>query len=134
MRCFPQNAAQRRYLQRFLPTMALYVIAILAVTWEFAHHHPTGIFVYLLAILPALPLIGTLVVVGLYLAEEPDEFERTIVVQSMLWGIGATLAVSTAWGLLETFASVRHIPTFYVFILFWVVVGVSQPFIRMRYR
>lgn len=134
MQCLPKSAAQRRYLLRFLPTMALYVIALFAVTWEFAHRHPAGILAYLLAILPALPLVATLAVVGLYLAEEPDEFERSIVIQSMLWGIGATLALSTVWGFLETFISVRHIPTFYVFVLFWVVVGISQPLIRLRYR
>jgi hypothetical protein len=134
MQRLPKNAAQRRYTQRFVPTMALYIITFFAVTWEFAHRHPTGIVVYLLAVLPALPLIGTLAVVGLYLAEEPDEFERSIIVQSMLWGIGATLALSTVWGFLENFTGVRHIPVFYVFVLFWVFVGISQPFIRMRYR
>jgi hypothetical protein len=134
MQLIPKNAAQRRYTQRFLPTMVLYVIALFAITWVFAHHHPTGIVVYVLAILPALPLIGTLAVVGLYLAEEPDEFERSILIQSMLWGIGATLALSTVWGFLENFTGVHHLPTFYVFVLFWVVVGISQPFIRMRYR
>ena len=60
--------------------------------------------VYLLAVLPALPLVGSLVIVGLYIAEESDEFERSILVQSMLWGLGGALSVSTVWGFLSDFA------------------------------
>jgi hypothetical protein len=87
-----------------------------------------------LAVLPALPLIGSLAIVGLYIAEESDEFERSIIVQSMLWGLGGALSVSTIWGSLEDFANAPHISTFYVFLFFWIFMGISQPFIRMRYR
>jgi hypothetical protein len=81
-----------------------------------------------------LPLIGALAIVGLYIAEESDEFERSIIVQSMLWGLGAALSISTIWGSLEDFANAPHISTFYVFLFFWIFMGLSQPFIRLRYR
>jgi hypothetical protein len=114
--------------------MATYILFLFITVWTFHHHHPTGFVVYLLAVLPALPLIGSLVVVGLYIAEESDEFERSILVQSMLWGFGGALAISTIWGFLEDFAQAPHISTFYVYVFFWIFMGIAQPFIRMRYR
>ena len=81
-----------------------------------------------------MPLIGSLAIVGLYIAEESDDFERSIIVQSMLWGLGGALSVSTIWGSLEDFANAPHISTFYIFLFFWIFMGISQPFIRMRYQ
>jgi hypothetical protein len=134
MQCLPVTKAGRRYVYRLAPTMALYLVFLLIAKWSFHHLHPAGLVVYVLAVLPALPLIGSLAVVGLYIAEESDEFERSIIVQSMLWGLGGALSVSTVWGFLEDFANAPHISTFYVYVFFWIFMGISQPFIRMRYR
>jgi hypothetical protein len=134
MQCFPATKAGRRYIYRLAPTMAIYLLFLLIAKWSFHHLHPTGLVVYLLAILPALPLVASLAIVGLYIAEESDEFERSILVQSMLWGLGAALAIGTIWGSLEDFAGAPHLSTFYVFLFFWIFMGISQPFIRMKYR
>jgi xanthosine utilization system XapX-like protein len=134
MQCYPSTKAGRRYIYRLAPTMAVYIVFLFITQWTFHHLHPTGLVVYLLAVLPALPLVATLAIVGLYIAEESDEFERSIIVQSMLWGLGGSLSVSTIWGFLEDFAHAPHISTFYVYVFFWIFMGISQPFIRMRYR
>jgi hypothetical protein len=134
MRCLPQNKAQRRYLARFFPAMSLYVIFLFLVTWLFKQHHPTGPTAYILAALPALPVITVLGIVGLYLTEEKDEFERSIIVQSQLWGIGATLAITTFWGFLEVFLPVTHLPAYLTAVIYWTCVGIATPFIRLRYR
>ncbi|MEI9977401.1 MAG: hypothetical protein WDN23_00120 [Edaphobacter sp.] len=134
MQCLPATKAGRRYVYRLAPTMALYVLFLFIAQWSFHHLHPTGLLVYVLAILPTLPLVGSLAVVGLYIAEESDEFERSILVQSMLWGLGGTLSVSTIWGSLEEFATAPHLSIFYVYVFFWIFMGISQPFIRRRYQ
>ena len=134
MQCYPTTKAGRRYIYRLAPTMVIYLLFLFIAQWTFHHIHPTGLVVYFLAVLPALPLIGSLAIVGLYIAEESDEFERSIIVQSMLWGLGGALSASTIWGSLEDFASAPHLSTFYVFLFFWIFMGISQPFIRMRYR
>ena len=134
MQCYPATKARRRYLYRLAPTMAAYLVFLFITRWVFHNLHPTGLVVYLLAVLPALPLVGTLAIVGLYVAEESDEFERSIIVQSMLWGLGGALSLSTIWGFLEDFANAPHVSTFYVYLFFWIFMGLSQPFIRMRYR
>ena len=134
MQCYPATKAGRRYVSRLAPTMVVYLVLLFIAQWSFHHLHPTGLIVYFLSVIPALPLIGSLVVVGLYIAEESDEFERSILVQSMLWGFGGALAVSTVWGFLEDFANAPHVSTFYVYVFFWIFMGISQPFIRMRYQ
>ena len=134
MQCYPATKAGRRYIYRLAPTMALYVLFLFIAEWTFHRHHPTGFVVYLLAVLPALPLIGSLAIVGLYITEESDDFERSVLVQSMLWGLGVALSISTIWGSLEDFANAPHLSAFYVFLFFWIFMGISQPFIRRRYQ
>jgi hypothetical protein len=134
MICIPNSKAGRRYVYRLAPTMLVYLLFLYIAQSIFHHHHPTGLLAYFLAVLPALPLIGSLVVVGLYVSEESDEFERSILVQSMIWGLGGALSVGTVWGFLEDFTNAPHISIFYVYVFFWIFMGISQPFIRHKYR
>ncbi len=131
---YPDTKAGRRYIYRLAPRWLSIFSFSSSHNGAFHHLHPTGLVVYLLAVLPALPLVGSLAIVGLYIAEESDEFERSILVQSMLWGLGGALAVSTIWGSLEDFANAPHLSAFYVYVFFWIFMGISQPFIRRRYQ
>ena len=134
MFCLPKSAATRSYLFRFLPTMGFYIVALVSVVLVFRHHHPTGFIAYLLAILPAIPIIGVIAIVGLYLSEEKDEFQRALLVQSMVWGIGATLAFTTAWGFLEAFTEIPHLQPYLVFPIFCAFGGISSGLLKLRYR
>jgi hypothetical protein len=134
MSLLPTNTAARSYVLRFSSTMGAYVIALLGVTQYLLRYHPAGWIVYVLAVLPALPLLGVIVTVGLFLNELKDEFQRRMVEWSLLWGIGGTLAITSILGFLEMFSRVPHIPTFYVFPLFWVFVGIAGIILRIYYR
>ena len=134
MFCTPNTPATRRYLYCFLITMAFYVVFLFGAVWIFPRYHPTGVLAYLLAILPALPIIGSIVVVGLYLAEEKDEFQRAILTQSMIWGIGVTLSLTTAWGFLEVFKLVPHIELYLIFPAYCAISGAASGILKARYR
>ena len=58
---------------------------------------------YLVAILPALPIIGIFGAIGRYLVEEQDEYVRMLMVRQTLWASGFTLSVATIWGFLDNF-------------------------------
>lgn len=131
---FTKNAATRRYHRRFFPAMALYIVFVFSASWAFPRYHPVGIAAYLLAVLPAIPIVAVIIIVGLYLADEKDEFQRAFLVQSMIWSIGATLSVTTIWGFLELFAKAPHLPPFLIFPLFWFFVGLATPLLKLRYR
>jgi hypothetical protein len=126
--------ARGRYLIRLVSASAFFVLFTYLTRWAFQHLHPTGLTVYLLALLPALPMVASLAVVGVYVAEEPDEFERSILVRSILWGLGGALVVGTVWGALEDFAQAPHRAAFYSYLLFWIVMAISGVVIRLRYR
>lgn len=134
MKTCASNRATKRYLMQVAAAMASY-LACLSLTVRYMRHaHPGRLAACAMAMLPALPVLGVIAVVGVYLTEEKDEYQRTVLVQSILWGMGAAMAVMTVWGFLEIFAGVPHFPTYLAFPLFWVLVAAASPFVRMRYR
>lgn len=130
----PRNPAQKRYIARFIPTMAVYVISIFTVSWVFNRYEPSGPLAWGLALLPALPLLAVIAIMGLYLREEGDEFIRNVLVESMLWGVGLTLAIMTVWGFLEIYADAPRLPAFWAFPIFCMGMGVAQPLVRRRFQ
>jgi hypothetical protein len=134
MLCRVNTKAAKRYTRRVAVTMSVYVIAIFLCTFALRHLHFGRPLTILLAVIPSLPIIAVIVIVGLYLKEETDEFQRALCVQTMLWGLGSTLAISSVWGLLELFVDIPHVPIFYTFPAFWFFYGVCKPFVRLRYR
>ena len=129
-----RNPAQRRYVRRFLPTMAAYVVILFAVTGYFRDHHPSGVLLVLLSVLPALPLVAAIGVIGLYLSEERDEFVRHRLILAMIGGTGVLLTITTVWGFLEMNAVVPHFPTFLAFPLFCAAFGLIQCAMGVRDR
>jgi hypothetical protein len=132
--CSTNNPAVRRYLWRFAWAMFFYVVCLIGSILAFVHLHPTGVVAYGLAVLPALPMIGMTVVVGLYLSEEKDEFQRNMTIQALLGGIGGTLSVVSVWGFLESFVHIRHLDLIQVYPMFWMFVFFSVVVVRLRYR
>lgn len=133
MICSP-SPALRRYLLRFLAAMSAYIVLTFVVATCFRRFHPHGPLAYVLAVLPAVAIIGCIVTVGLFLAEEKDEFQRNLFIQSLLWGLGGVLAVTSVWGMLESFTHITHFQPSWTFTLFWMCVGISAPFLQRKYR
>ncbi|UZK67863.1 hypothetical protein [Sphingomonas sp. M1-B02] len=128
------NAAQRRYIRRFMPTMISYVVVLFACTWLMRFHPPQGAMLVVLSALPALPLLAVIGVMGVYLAEEADEFLRARLVTAMLGGLAATLAVTTIWGFLENGGVVPHFETMLTFPLWCGSFGLVQCGLSLRDR
>ncbi len=134
MVCSTNNPAQRRYLIRFAVCMTIYIVLLLVSVLALKHFQPTGVPAYALAVLPALPIIASLIVMGIYLAEEKDEFMRNLQVQALLGGTGVTLSVVSVWGFLEKFVHAQHFDLFMVYPLFWVATGLTAAVLWMRVR
>jgi len=119
---------------RFAIAMLAYIVFLAADAMLFRTYHPQGPVAYLLALLPAIAIIGQIVAVGLYLAEEKDEFQRNLFIQAILWGLGGLLAFTSVWGMLETFTHIRHFQPGSTFTVFWLFVGISSGFLMRKYR
>ena len=124
----------KRYRRRLAVAMVAYSLVLVGSLSLLRGHKLTGPLLWIVAAAPAIPILGVLVVMGLYLKEEPDEFERAVHVEAMLWGLGAVLAVTTVWGFLSNAQVIPAPPLFLVFPLFCLAWGFSQPFIRRRYQ
>ena len=71
---------------------------------------------------------------ALYLAEEKDDFQRQLSLESGAGGMAITLAGTTVWGYLESMAHAPHLDAIWVYPIFWIATGLSMPFVLMRYR
>lgn len=128
------SPAMRRYLLRFAPAMLAYVVVLSGSILAFENLRPIGPLLWVVAVAPALPIIAVIAIMGLYLMEETDEFQRGMSVQALLWGMGVTLAGATVWGFLENFGLVGHMPTYLAFPVFCGAFGLAQPLVRWRYK
>jgi len=131
------SPAKYRFEDRFLFFIVpLFVLDGVLGFWGFHYHHlhPTGALAVLCAALQSSPIIAFIFIVALYLAEEKDEFQKAVLVQSMLWAIGATLAVTTFWGSMEKYSQAPHMDISWVQFLFWAVMIIAIVANRWRYR
>ena len=108
--------AGRRYIRRFMPTMFAYVVILFGCISAIKDLQPTGAPLVLLSVLPALPIIGCIVVMGLYLVEERDEFLRQRIASCMLFGTGVLLAVGTVYGFLVNGGAVEADPELFLWV------------------
>ncbi len=129
-----KNTAAWRYVIRMWVAAALCVLFSVLAAMVFRFGHPHGIPAYLVAFLPSLPIMGALAGTGMYLGEEKDEFQRNMLVQSLLGGTGALLAATTAWGFMEDFAHAPHLHLAWIYPAFWVFAGISYGVVWWRYR
>lgn len=118
--------AVRRYTRSILLLSVAYAL-ILFGTVGFFRNHP-GIAdpsAYLIAALPALPIVGMVAVIGRYLVEEKDEYLRMLMARQALLATGLTLAIATVWGFVEDAGLAPHVPAFYVAVLWFAGFGVG---------
>ena len=123
--CAP-SAASHAYVRRFIPLMVLYMLVLFGVVWLDNRIAPTGPLAVLLAILPALPLIGVVWAFGRLLVEETDEYLRSLIVRQFLIATGFMLSVTSIWGFLDAFDQVPHVPMYWAFVIWCVGLGVGS--------
>jgi hypothetical protein len=119
------SRAQRRYNHRVLWLSIFYALFLLGAVYAFKHHLVGGLPAYVVAVLPALPIIGIFAAMGLYLVEEQDEYVRMLMVRQTLWASGFALSLATVWGFLESFELVGHVESYYVAVLWFGGLGLG---------
>ena len=134
MLCKSNSPAVRRYIVRFVVSMVLYAVFLALAVVIFVHFRPTGPVAWLLAVLPALAIIGQIAAFGMYLAEERDEFQRHSGELALLWGIGATLSVTIVWGSLKNFVHLRHLDPTWIYPIFCIFFGIAHGLNQARYK
>ncbi|QDZ06601.1 hypothetical protein FPZ24_03205 [Sphingomonas panacisoli] len=120
-----KTRATRRYNVRVIVLSLLYSAFLIGAVYGFKHHLVAGPIAWVVAVLPALPIVGIFVAIGLYLVEESDEYVRMMTVRQALWASGFALSIATIWGFLESFEMVQHVEAYWVSILWFGGLGLG---------
>jgi hypothetical protein len=130
------SPARYRFEDRvlFLFVPLVFLVVLLQFSLGHFHLHPTRIWAVLYAAAVSSPVIAYIFSLGLYLSEEKDEFQRALLVQSILWGVGVTACVAFFWFALGTFTHVPHLNFLSGEILFLLAFVASFWVNRWRYR
>jgi hypothetical protein len=126
--------AMRRYSNRLAVTMIVYFLVLLATTQLYQHGLTEGPLGYVLAVLPAAPIVGVFLIYGRYFQEETDEVMRNIVMTSLVWSGAVTLCEATVWGFLETFGKAPNLWMWVVPVAFFAQLAITGPLAGRRYR
>ena len=120
-----KSLAIRRYNRAVLLLSLCYAAALLGAVYAFKHHLVGGPVAWIVAVLPALPIIGIFAAIGRYLIEEQDEYVRMLMVRQTLVASGFSLSIATIWGFLESFDMVGHVESYYVAVLWFGGLGIG---------
>jgi hypothetical protein len=126
-----QSIAQRRYNKRTIWLSLLYSATLIGAVYAFKHHLVGGAVAWIVAVLPALPVVGIFAAIGLYLVEERDEYVRAMTVRQTLWASGFALSIATVWGFLESFELVGHVESYWVSVLWFGGLGLGTVLNRL---
>ncbi|MFI4933915.1 MAG: hypothetical protein ACHP7N_04805 [Caulobacterales bacterium] len=126
--------AMRRYTWRLALNMVVYLLVLDGATLLYQHGLTRGPLGYLIAIAPAIPVIGILVILGGLIREESDELLRKMILDGLVWSGALTLCEATIWGFLETFGKAPHVWMWAVPVAFFAQLGITVPLSGRRYR
>ena len=131
--CGGMSKAMMRYNRRFLLCSFGYMIGLFAAVGLYNSYEIKGIALWIIAILPALPVIGMIWTMGRLLKEEDDEYLKMQHVRASLVATGLTLGLATTWGFLEMFELVPHVWMWAVFPVWALGVGLGRIVNKVRY-
>ena len=125
------NQAHRRYFQRLVPTMLVFIgLSILIGFNDDLLGLPTQI------ILPLALVAGALLVAAFWVhwrfIMEIDEFLRSIQIGSVMAGLTVIISIASIWGFLERALDVPALPIFYLNPIYWAAYSLAVVVLTIR--
>jgi len=122
------TSAAKAYTFRTVFFMLGYVVAlVLAVSG--ALDPIGGVSGWVLAAAVAAPVAGQ-IWATLAFIRDSDEFVAGVTAKRFILAAGMTFALSVFWGFAEKFAEAPHIEGWWVYVVFWALMGFMPVFIR----
>jgi hypothetical protein len=132
MLCDVKTPAKRRYERDVMKFMLIYVVIVLISAWFVKHDGHEKFYLYFWSLFPALPVLAVLYRMGRYLREETDEYQRWLVMQSILVGTAALIGTMVVSDFLRSFAGMGSLPPFAGFLIFCGGMAGTQIVQRIR--
>ncbi len=121
-----KTEAWKRYNARTIWVSLAYAVFLIGAVFGFKHHLFAGPVRYVVAVLPALPIIGLFVAMGRYLVEEQDEYVRMLMVRQTLWASGFALSAATIWGFLQNFDLIGPVDGYWIVVVWYFGLGIGS--------
>jgi len=121
-----KTEAWKRYNARTIWVSLAYAVFLIGAVFGFKHHLFAGPARYVVAVLPALPIIGLFVAMGRYLVEEQDEYVRMLMVRQTLWASGFALSAATIWGFLQNFDLIGPVDGYWIVVVWYFGLGIGS--------
>ena len=121
-----RTAAWKRYNWRAIWLSLAYAVFLIAAVYGFKHQLIPAGLKYVVAILPALPIIGLFLAMGRYLIEEQDEYVRMLMVRQTLWASGFALSAATVWGFLQNFDLLGPVDGYWIVVAWYFGLGIGS--------
>jgi ABC-type maltose transport system permease subunit len=128
------SPAVARYLRRMYFFAILYAAILVPVTYVVRRGMVSGNVVYILAVLPALPILGLFWAMMRLLVEMTDEYQRMLMVRQTLIATGITISVTTVWGFLTSYANVIPLPSMHVATIWLLALMPAQLLARLDWK
>lgn len=128
------DPAARAYVRRVIPTMIVYLALIVALPFLIAGLRPVGPALWLIALLPAVPLSLVFWFYGQFFVELRDEYIRLLEIRKALIATGIVMMAATAWGFLESYAGAPHLPLFAVPLAWFPCQGIGTMIVKLGER
>jgi hypothetical protein len=126
MFCKGNSPAYKRYQRDVRRFIAVYVMVLFCSSRFVRHDGAEHFFLYFWAVIPAAPILAVIVRMARYLREEKDEYQRLVVMRSILVGTAALLAALVVNDFLRAFAGARALPPFSTFVVFCAGMGIGH--------
>lgn len=118
----------RKYRKTSFMVLAGYFILFPAADYVADRIHPTGVVLWMLAVLPVVPILGVISLLGQYLRNEKDEYKRDLAVRCLLWGTAGMVIVNLFSTYMRIFGwkgQLFPFSEFFVFVGFMLVAKIS---------
>jgi hypothetical protein len=121
-----RTQAWKRYNWRAIWLSLAYAVFLIAAVYGFKHQLVPAGLKYVVAILPAMPIIGLFLAMGRYLVEEQDEYVRMLMVRQTLWASGFALSAATVWGFLQNFDLLGPVDGYWIVVAWYYGLGIAS--------
>jgi hypothetical protein len=126
-----RTGAWKQYNVRVIWLSLAYAAFLIPAVYGFKHQLVPHSLAYVVAVLPALPIVGIFGAIGRYLVEEQDEYVRMLMVRQTLWASAFTLSIATVWGFLDNFNLVGHVEGYWIVVLWFFGLGLGGIYNRL---
>ncbi len=120
------SPAMQRYNRRVLLFAFAYVAALFAAIGVHGHLGVEGPLLWLVALVPPIPILGLIWAMARLLIEERDEYQRMRMIRAALIATAVLLVTATIWGFLEMFDLAPHVWVWAAFPAWSIGLGIGQ--------